>query len=84
MLQDSNEILSICQYLKNTGKNSFGLEYVTELALKNKKADRAWIFLQHLKKLRSHYFWPLLLNSAKEHGEIGMLFISLLEVVIVN
>ncbi|KRT83860.1 hypothetical protein AMK59_4441 [Oryctes borbonicus] len=69
----SNEIIKICDYIKNEGKNLYALEFVTNMALKKQQIERAWCFLKHFNKPKPHYFWPLLLYSGNENGEIGVL-----------
>ncbi|XP_046999409.1 leucine-rich PPR motif-containing protein, mitochondrial-like isoform X1 [Schistocerca americana] len=74
--QETSIIVSICEDLENTGRNSCALLTAAEVALSAKKVEIALGIFKAMKlhtlPLRPHYFWPLLVIEAREKGEKGV------------
>lgn len=71
----AQKIIDVCKSLSKV--NEYAISKATELALLSRCVDLA---LQLLKEMyieglpvRPHYFWPLIISAAKEHGEQGLM-----------
>ncbi|KAI5645009.1 leucine-rich PPR motif-containing protein, mitochondrial [Phthorimaea operculella] len=67
----------ITQNLMASGRNPIALQNAAEAALQTGKAPLAVDMFRRMKQvgmpIRSHYFWPILLQSAKSYGEKGVI-----------
>lgn len=59
----------------STGRNPIALQNAAEAALQLGKTPLALDMLTRMKQIgfpvRAHYFWPIMLHSAKTYGEKG-------------
>ncbi|KAK4881374.1 hypothetical protein RN001_004693 [Aquatica leii] len=67
------KIIKIIKELKDEGLNLIALEKLTVIAVKKGLFNVAWELLMTMSHFRPHYFWPFLLHSSKQQGEIGVL-----------
>lgn len=68
-----NEIVvNLTKELVRRNLNPTTLQSITEFVLRNKYFEVALELFQAFPKLKPHYFWPLLIEKAKETGQIGL------------
>lgn len=57
--------------LKDSKLNVFALENAAEIALVTEYCELAWALFKEFTYLRPHFFWPILLSSGRNDGELG-------------
>ncbi|XP_041975636.1 leucine-rich PPR motif-containing protein, mitochondrial [Aricia agestis] len=73
----SGVIADVAEALMVSGRNPIAIQNAAEAALQLARGPLATDLLTHMARLdlplRPHYFWPILLQAAKTHGEKGVM-----------